>query len=62
MDDAGYIYNAVAMPPPEDVQTALNSLNFYIDEDMNLVANWIGETDNPFEYYLNADYDLIIGV
>ena len=60
--ETGYIYNAVATPPPEDVQTALNSLNFYIDENMNLVANWVGEADNPFDCYLNADYDLIIGV
>lgn len=62
MTDAGYIYSAVASPPPEEVQEALNSLNFYIDENMNLMANWVGEGENPFGYYLNADYDLIIGV
>ena len=62
MADVGYIYNSVIAPPPEDVQEALNSLVFYIDEGMNLMARWVGEAENPFGYYLNEDYDLIIGV
>lgn len=58
----GYIYRAVATPPPEDVQDALDHLSFRVNDDMELLAVWIGETDNPFNYYLNANYELIIGV
>ena len=58
----GYIYTAVTTPPPEDVQAALEALHFRVDDSMDLLAAYIGETDNPFNYYINADYELIIGV
>lgn len=58
----GYIYKAVTMPPPDDAQAALNNLNFRVDDNMDVIATWVGEADNPFVYYINGDYELIIGV
>jgi hypothetical protein len=38
----GYIYKAVTMPPPDDAQAALNNLNFRVDDNMDVIATWVG--------------------
>jgi hypothetical protein len=57
-----YIYPSEAGKIPPDVQNKLDELEFYVDDDMHLQAKWKSGEENPFTYYINADYDLILGV
>lgn len=58
----GYIYPNKPPQIPEDVQSQLEMLSFDVNEDMELIASWNAESENPFLYYINADYELILEV
>lgn len=57
-----YVYPSEASQIPEDVQQQLDNLEFAVDDNMHLKAIWNGGEDNPFTYYINSDYDLILEV
>lgn len=54
-----YVYQTKASPIPAEIKDQLDSVEFHVDSAMNLVATWDGGEDDPFTYYLNADYELI---
>lgn len=54
-----YIYEPKSSSIPEDVEDKLDALTFEVDRNMNLIAVWDSGEDDPFTYYLNADYELI---
>lgn len=54
-----YVYQTKASPIPEEIKDSLDSQEFNVDENMNLVATWDGGEDDPFTCYINADYELI---
>ena len=57
-----YIYQSSAERIPDEVQSQLDLQKFYVDNEMNLIASWSGSSEDPFDYYINAEYSLIQGV